>query len=110
MAKPFRRLLSKLPKEHRERIEAQKREILKEVNLRELRHALELTQEQLAETLRINQAAVSKMETQSDMFISTLRRILRAMGADLKIVATFRDGEVIIDQFTATNRPDEVTA
>ena len=109
MAKPFRRLIAKLSKERRDRIEVRKREILREVNLRELRQALELTQEQLAETLQINQAAISKMETQSDMFISTLRRVLKAMGADLKIVATFSEGEVVIDQFAPSKEQNEVT-
>ena len=109
MTKTFRRLIAKFPKERHERIEARKREILSEVNLRELRQALELTQEQLAETLKINQAAISKMEAQSDMYISTLRRILRGMGADLKIIATFPDGEVEIDQFAPSKEQDEVT-
>ena len=40
------------------------------------------------------------MESQSDMYISTLRRILEAMGGSLKIVAEFPGGEVVIKQFT----------
>ena len=100
MAKPFRHLLDKMPKERRERIEARKRELIREINLRELRQALELTQQQLAETLKVNQAAISKMESQSDMYISTLRRFLQAMGGTLKVVAEFPDGEVVINQFS----------
>src|SRR6185295_14890558 len=83
MAKPFRNLLEKLPKERRDRIEARKRRLIREINLRELRQAMELTQQQLADTLKVNQAAISKMESQSDMYISTLRRVLEAMGGTL---------------------------
>jgi len=100
MAKPFKNLLEKMTPERRKRIEARARETLREINLRELRQAFALTQEQLAATLKINQAAISKMESQSDMYVSTLRRFLGAMGAQLKIVAEFPDGEVVINQFT----------
>jgi predicted transcriptional regulator len=48
--------------------------------LDELRAALDLTEEQLADVLRVKQAAISKVERRSDMFISTLRRIIEAMG------------------------------
>jgi DNA-binding transcriptional regulator YiaG len=99
MAKSFKKLLAKMPKERRARIEARARKTLKEINLRELRQAFALTQQQLAESLEINQAAVSKMESQSDMYLSTLRRILKAMGAELRIVARFPGGEVVINQF-----------
>ncbi len=47
----------------------------------------------------MNQAAVSKLEHQSDMYISTLRRFLEAMGARLQIVASFPEGDVCINQF-----------
>ena len=69
-----------------------------EIRLQELRQALELTQTQLAETLDINQAAISKMENQADMYISTLRRFVEAMGGSLEIVAKFPGGEVAITQ------------
>ena len=106
MAKSFRQLLDKMPKHRREGIEARKRELLLEINLRELRQALELTQQQLAESLKVNQAAISKMESQSDMYISTLRRFLKAMGASLKIVAEFPDGEVVISQFSRDEKKE----
>jgi len=53
----------------------------------------------LAETLNVNQAAVSKIERRTDMYISTLRAYIRAMGGDLEIVAKFPDGEVKIVNF-----------
>ena len=99
MAKSFKHLMDKMTLERREKIEDRAQEILIELALQELRHTRHLTQQQLAETLNINQAALSKMEHQMDMRVSTLRRILSAMGGNLKIVAQFPDGEVVINQF-----------
>ena len=67
--------------------------------LQELRHTRHLTQQQLAQALGVNQAALSKMENQGDMHVSTLRRILAALGGELKLMTQFPDGEVIINQF-----------
>ena len=88
-----------MPKERRERIEDRAQEILIGMALQELRQTRQLTQQQLADTLNLNQAALSKMENQADMHISTLRRILSAMGGELKIIAQFPEGEVVINQF-----------
>lgn len=101
MAKSFKKLLKEMPPERRKRIEKRALGTLKEINLRELRQAFALTQQQLAATLKINQAAISKMESQSDMYLSTLRRFLEAMGVQLKIVAEFPGGDqIVINQFT----------
>ena len=75
-----------------------------EMALSELRQALDLTQEELAKTLHMKQAAISKFEHQSDIYLSTLRRILFAMGAELKIVAQFPEGSVHINQFDEIRR------
>jgi len=99
MTKQFNNLLKNIPDERKHRIESKKKELLKEIDLQSLRQAFELTQNQLAETLKVNQAAISKMENQSDMYISTLRRFLGAMGGKLKIVAEFPDHEIVINQF-----------
>lgn len=110
MAKRFRDLLKKMPQDRLDRIDQRRHEILQDITLKELRQAFELTQKQLAETLKINQAAISKMESQSDMYISTLRRFLEAMGARLKIIAEFPDGEVVIEQFRENDAPEKVGA
>lgn len=74
-------------------------ERIEEMLLRELRQALDLTQRQVAASLRIEQAAVSKMEKQTDMYLSTLQRFIAAMGGQLDIVARFPKGTVRIKQF-----------
>jgi transcriptional regulator with XRE-family HTH domain len=102
MAKPFRQILDKLPQDRRERIEDRAQRLLVEMALQELRQQRGLTQQQLAERLELQQAAVSKMENQDDIHISTLRRIVAAMGGRLKLVAAFPDAEVVINQFEAS--------
>ncbi len=97
MAKPFKTLLEQMPQERRERIADRTQNLLTYLALQELRQTRHLTQQQLAEALGISQAALSKMEHQSDIQVSTLRRILAAMGGELKLVAHFPDGEFVIN-------------
>jgi transcriptional regulator with XRE-family HTH domain len=99
MAKSFNELKEKMSPERREKVEERAQAILLGMALQELRQARQLTQQELAEILDINQAALSKMENQSDIRVSTLRKLLGAMGGRLKLVAEFPDGEVVIDQF-----------
>lgn len=80
------------------------RKILAEMPLDELREARELTQTGLAKILGINQASVSKMERQTDMYISTLRSFVHAMGGHLRIEAVFPEGKVLVNQFEELSR------
>ncbi|OFZ70418.1 MAG: transcriptional regulator [Betaproteobacteria bacterium RBG_16_58_11] len=100
MAKKFSELEAKMSPESRERSDTLYRNMLAEMPLNELRQARALSQVKLAETLHVNQAAVSKIEHRTDMYISTLRAYIRAMGGDLEIVAKFPDGEVKIANFS----------
>jgi transcriptional regulator with XRE-family HTH domain len=71
-----------------------------------LRDAKQLTQVQMAQLLKISQGAVSKVERRTDMFVSTLRNYVRAIGGDLEIRAVFPDGQVLIDQFSDARRQE----
>jgi transcriptional regulator with XRE-family HTH domain len=71
-----------------------------------LRDAKQLTQVQMAQLLKISQGAVSKVERRTDMFVSTLRNYVRAIGGDLEIRAVFPDGDVLIDQFSDDRRAE----
>lgn len=62
-----------------------------DLSLAELRRARAMTQEQLAEDLHIGQASVAKLERRTDMYLSTLRRFVEAMGGELDIVVRFPD-------------------
>src|SRR3954464_5552648 len=72
-----------------------------------LRDAKQLTQVQMAQLLKISQGAVSKVERRTDMFVSTLRNYVRAIGGNLEIRAVFPEGDVLIDQFSDTARPGQ---
>src|SRR5450759_3682378 len=67
--------------------------------LEELRDALRMTQKELAQTLNVDQSAISKLEHRTDMYVSTLRRCIAAMGGELEIRANFPEGSVRISQF-----------
>jgi len=99
MAKSFSNLLQALPQERREHVEERAQAMLLEMALKDLRQKRHLTQQQLAERLNLQQAAVSKMENQSDIHVGTLQRIIAAMGGKLKLVAQFPDEEIVINQF-----------
>jgi transcriptional regulator with XRE-family HTH domain len=75
--------------ERRARNEAAAAKMIDEMALDELREARDLTQEQLARLLHVNQAAVSKMERRADMYITTLQSVIKVMGGRLEIRAVF---------------------
>ena len=75
--------------------------------LQALRRALNLTQQQVAASLGINQVAVSKMEGHTNLYVSTLRRFVEAMGGELHLVAYFPAGNVGISQFKRVPEPVE---
>jgi transcriptional regulator with XRE-family HTH domain len=79
--------------------EAKARRLLLDMPLNELRAARQLTQERLAKRLKVKQATVSKLERRADMYVSTLRDFVKAMGGELEIKARFPEGEVRISQF-----------
>ena len=68
-------------------------------SLNQLREARQMTQVNLARILGINQGSVSKLEKRADMYISTLRSFIEAMGGQLQIKAVFAEEEILIDQF-----------
>jgi len=66
--------------------------------LQELRQTRHLTRVTLAKNLKVQQASISKMENRTDMYISTLRNMIKVMGGDLEILAKFLDGCIRINQ------------
>ena len=66
--------------------------------LSELRRARQLTQETLAETLGMSQSEISKVERRTDLYVSTLRKYIEAMGGELQMVARFPDGSLELIQ------------
>src|SRR5580693_3772538 len=74
-------------------------ELLGELLLSEVRRLAGKSQQEVAETLGMKQPSLSKLEKQGDMQISTLRKIIKALGGELEVLARFPKGTVKIDQF-----------
>lgn len=95
----FAQLRARMTPEARAEAEAEALRLEEEMNLAELRRALKLSQDEIAQTLQIGQGSVAKIERRADMYVSTLRRFIEAMGGELEIVARFSDHAVKIRNF-----------
>jgi len=105
MAKKFRDLRSRMSPESQEKAAALAAGMIREMPLHELRAARRLSQEALAAALCTRQSNVSKIERRADMYVSTLRSYIEAMGGKLEITARFPDGTVRIARFQDIERP-----
>lgn len=100
MAKKFTELRAQMSPESRARADAKAQTMLAEMPLNELRQARGLSQKMLAEVLHVQQPSIAKIEKRTDMYISTLRSHIEAMGGELEVVARFPDGAVKISNFS----------
>jgi hypothetical protein len=83
-----------------ERLETLKSDARREIHaLGELRRARQFTQVRLAEALGKPQSHVSRIENQADLYLSTLRSYVEAMGGRLEVLARFSDAEIPIGMF-----------
>jgi DNA-binding XRE family transcriptional regulator len=79
-------IVAGLPAEEQAAIEARYRELRQEVeSLRELRRIAGKAQADIARALGIKQPSVSKIEKQADMYLSTLRAYVEAVGGELEL-------------------------
>ena len=85
--------------EGQRRAEKAAQAMLAEMPLNELRQARGLSQKMLAKVLHVQQPSIAKIEKRTDMYISTLRSHIEAMGGELEVVARFPDGVVKINNF-----------
>jgi Helix-turn-helix domain len=80
--------------ERRKAIKVRAKElIISEMALGDIRKSRALTQEQVAKKLGGKQVYVSRLESRSDVKVSTLRGYVKALGGDLQLLVTFPDGE-----------------
>ena len=91
--------MQRMPPERRVRIDKAVKRELERMLLVELRKLSGMTQVQVAKALGIKQPTLSQLESQDDMQISTLRRIVEALGGELEIIATLPTGRVSLTQF-----------
>jgi transcriptional regulator with XRE-family HTH domain len=100
MARTLDQVLATLPAKRRAKVERRASEL---ATLKDLRQAVEQTQEDLAVSLGVGQDTVSRIERRSDMLLSTLRRYVEAMGGKLELVAEFPDRpRIVIDKLAPT--------
>jgi predicted transcriptional regulator len=81
----------------RARVEEVKHAMREALALAELRESRQVTQQKLAEALNVTQANVSRVEHQDDLYLSTLRGYVEALGGELQIRAVFDDETVDLD-------------
>jgi DNA-binding XRE family transcriptional regulator len=87
MGRTLSEMIDALPKQRRERIDARYLELRDDVeSLRELRKLAGKAQADIAATLKIQQPSASKIEKQTDMYLSTLRSYVEAIGGKLDLI------------------------
>lgn len=103
MAKKFSELRAKMSPQAQSRAAARAEAMLVEMQLQELRKARHVTQVAVAKAMSVEQAAISKLERRDDMYVSTLREYVKALGGELKLVASFPDAEIQVHPFELAN-------
>ena len=105
MAKSFDELVKRTTtKKTQAKAARRAQELLGELLLSEVRQLAGKSQQEVADTLGMKQPSLSKLEKQADMQISTLRKIVKALGGELEVLARFPKGTVKIDQFEPAHR------
>jgi transcriptional regulator with XRE-family HTH domain len=99
MAKKFRDLVARMSPEAQARATARAQGMLLEMQLQELRKTKNITQIELAQVMQVEQAAISKTERREDLHLSTLRQYIKALGGELKLVASFPEGDIQVQPF-----------
>src|SRR6266699_6256104 len=100
MARNYKELQQKMDPASRSDNVLRVRDELQRMALEELRNAKRLTQADMAEMLDVPQSSISRIEQRADMYLSTLRNYIHAMGGVLQIQAVFPDGgAVVINRF-----------
>lgn len=99
MANKFAALRAKMSPAAQAQALEQAEKMLAEMPLHELRRARGLSQKMLAEALHVQQPSIAKLEKRADMYISTLRSHIEAMGGQLEVIARFPDGAIKISNF-----------
>jgi hypothetical protein len=94
MSRPFSRIVRALPA--RRRNDKGLQEIWQQVKgLRELRIIAGKAQADVATALCIKQPSVSKVENQTDMYVSTLRAYVEAIGGKLELIVRLPERRVV---------------
>lgn len=99
MARNFKELRDKMSPERQARSNAKAKAMMAEMVLAEIRRESNMTQTELAQAMGVSQPALSKLESQDDMQISTLRRIIHALGGELEMVVKMPGRTIKLSSF-----------
>ena len=102
MARNLDDVMATLPAKRRAKVEQRAQEL---ASLKDLRQAVEQTQEDLAAALGVGQDTISRLEQRSDMLLSTLRRYVEGMGGKLELVAQFPNRPPVVIDHLAKDKP-----
>ena len=103
MARKFSELRARMSPEAQARAAARAEAMLEEMQLQALRKARNVTQVEVAKAMSVEQAAISKLERRDDMYVSTLRQYVKALGGELRLVASFPDADIQLHPFEPTH-------
>ena len=116
MARKLDEVMATLPKDRKKRVEDRVMEL---ATLKDLRLAVQQTQEQMAAALGVRQDTIFRLEKRSDMLLSTMRHYVESMGGKLELVAKFPDhpsvvidhlgGDVILNKRVSAARRSKAT-
>lgn len=85
MGRTLEDMIAALPKERQDWIAERSKVLHEEVEgLKALRQLAALSQAEIARGLGITQPSVAKMERQTDLYLSTLRRFVEAAGGKME--------------------------
>ncbi len=104
MAHKFEKLEKKMDSKRVKQAKAKAKDIMAEMLLAEIRKEAGITQEDLAKTIGVKQPSLSKLESQDDMQISTLQRLIQSLGGQLELIAHMPGGDIRISQFKTTGK------
>ncbi len=108
MTKRFTDLRLSMAPESQLRARARMEQLLTEMPMNKLSQARQLTQKLLSTVLNVQQPTIEKLEKRSDIYLSTLRTHIQAMGGELEIIARFPDGSVKISNFSELKNNTEL--
>ena len=111
MGRSLNDIIAALPAEEQAAIDARYQDLKQEVEgLRELRQIAGKAQAEIASALNIKQPSVSQIERQTDMYLSTLRSYVEAVGGDLELTVKLPQRPALrIHQLGDASAPPQIT-
>ena len=112
MGRTLEDMVSHLPAAQRSAVERRAEELIaEELSLRDLRKALNLTQNDMAKRLKKGQDMVSRIEQRDDLLLSTLQGYVKSLGGELELVCRFKDrAPVRVKAGAVESQPKRVTS